>query len=155
MRHRIPNLYLSGGYAFAHDGTPGAFVGAGFDIPSLYLYSPEIRNAKLEYEKAQLAYNSIINITKNIISTNYDKFQMAQENVGHFYEIIDESRQILNLSKQRYKKGKTTLTNLIVIEHSHQELLNEFLGAVGTYYNSYIALLTELGMENFSIDIDM
>lgn len=152
---RIPNLYLSGGYAFAHDGTPGAFVGAGFDIPALYNYSPEIKNAKIQLEKAQLGYNSIINITKNIISTNYDKFQMAQENVGHYYEIIDESRQILNLSKQRYKKGKTSLTNLIVIEHSHQELLNEFLSAVGTYYDSYIALLTELGMENFSIDIDM
>lgn len=154
-RQRIPDVYLSGGYAFAHDGTPGAFVGAGFDIPSLYLYTPEIKNAKLQYEKAQLEYNSIINITKNIIHTNYDKFIMAQENVEHYKDIMDESRKILNLSKQRYQKGQATLTNLIVVEHSHQEFLNEFLSAIGVYYNAYIALLQEIGMDNFSIDVDL
>lgn len=154
-RQRVPDLYLSGGYAFAHDGTPGAFVGAGFDIPSLYLYNPEIKNAKLQYEKAQLEFNSIINITKNIIHTNYDKFVMAQENVEHYKDIMAESRKILNLSKQRYQKGQTSITNLIVVEHTHQELLNEFLNAIGVYYNSYIALLQEIGMDNFSIDVDL
>ncbi len=155
VRQRVPDLYVSGGYAFAHDGTPGAFVGAGLDIPSLYLYTPEIKNAKLEYEKAQLEYNSIINITKNVIHTNYDKFVMAQENVEHYRDIIDESRRILNLSKQRYQKGKTALTNLIIVEHSHQELLNEFLDAMGIYYNAYIALLQEIGLDNFTIDVDL
>ena len=66
IRKRIPDMFVSGGYAFAHDGTPGAFVGAGLDLPVLYRYNPEIRNAKLEYEKAQLEYNSVLNITKNI-----------------------------------------------------------------------------------------
>lgn len=147
VKHRIPDLYLSGGYAFAHDGTPGAFVGAGFEIPSLYLYDPEIKTAKLEYEKAQLEYNSIINITKNIIHTNYDKFVIAQENVEHYKDILDESAEILKLSKQRYKKGKTPLTSLIVVEHSHQEILNEYLSAMGVYYNAYIALLQEIGSD--------
>lgn len=155
VHKRIPDLYVAGGYAFSHDGTPGAYVGAGVDIPSLYLYTPEIKNAKLEYEKAQLEYNSIINITKNVIHTNYDKFVMAQENVEHYRDIIDESRRILNLSKQRYQKGKTALTNLIVVEHSHQELLNEFLDAMGIYYNAYIALLQEIGLDNFTIDVDL
>ncbi len=155
LRKRVPDLYVSGGYAYAHDGTPGAFVGAGLDLPTLYRFTPEIQNAKLEYEKAQLGYNSIINITKNIISTNYDKFRMAQENVSYYYSMIDESRRILELSKQRYQKGQTAITNLIVVEHSHQDLLKEFLSSIGVYYNAYIALLTELGMENFSIDVDM
>lgn len=154
-RQRIPDLYLSGGYAFAHDGTSGAFVGAGVDIPALYRYTPEIKNAKLEYDKAQLEYNSIINITKNVIHTNYDKFVMAQENVGHYKAIVEESNKILNLSKQRYKKGKTSLANLIIVEHSHQELLNEYVEAVRAYYNAYIALLQEIGMDNFTIDIDL
>jgi len=154
-RKKVPDLYVSGGYAFAHDGTPGAYVGAGLDLPSLYTYAPEVKNAKLEYEKAQLGYNSIINIAKNIISTNYDKFKMAQENVGYYYSMIDESKKILDLSKQRYQKGQVPLTNLIVVEHSHQDLLKEFLNAIGVYYNTYIALLTELGMENFSIDVDL
>lgn len=154
-KQRIPDLYISGGYAFAHDGTPGAFVGAGLDLPVLYNYSPEIKNAKLEYEKAQLEYNSIINVTKNVIHTNYDKFVMAQENVEHYKSILAESSRILELSKQRYQKGSTALTNIIVVEHTHQELLNEFLTAMGVYYNAYIALLQEVGLDNFTIDIDL
>ena len=154
-KQRIPDLYLSGGYAFAHDGTSGAYVGAGVDIPALYRYTPEIKSAQLECEKAQLEYNSIINVTKNVIHTNHDKFIIAQENVEHYKDILDESAKILNLSKQRYKKGETSLTNLIVVMHSHQELLNEFLEAMKTYYNAYIDLLQELGMDNFTIDIDL
>ncbi len=149
VRKRVPDLYLSGGYAFAHDGTPGAYIGAGIDIPSLYLYTPEIKNAKLNYEKAQLEYNSIINITKNVIHTNHDKFVIAKENVNHYNSILNESNQILKLSKQRYQKGKTTLTGLIVVEHAHQELLNEYISAIGIYYNAYIALLQEIGVDSF------
>lgn len=154
-RLKVPDLYIAGGYAYAYDGTPGGFVGAGFDLPALYRFDPEIKNAKLELEKAQLEYNSIINITKNIINTDYDKFKIAQENVEYYNSILDESKQILKLSKQRFQKGQNTITNLIVIEHSHQELLNEFLRTMGVYYNAYIALLTDIGMENFSIDIDL
>ncbi len=152
---RIPDLQVAGGYAFAHDGTGGAFVGVGVDMPILHTYAPEIRSAKLEYEKAQLEYNSIMNITKNIILTNYDKFVMAQENVNHYKNMIDKSKRLLSLSKQKYKKKDSALADLIIVEHSHQELLNEYLEAIGIYYNAYIALLTELGMENFSVDIDL
>lgn len=147
---KIPDVYLGGGYAFAHDGQNGAFVAAGLDVPALYQYAPEVKNAKLEYEKAQLEYNSIINITKNVIHTNHDKFIIAQENVDHYKDILEESQRILKLAKMRYQKGKTPLTNLIVIEHSHQELLNEYLSAIGVYYNAYIALLQEIGVDNFS-----
>ena len=80
---------------------------------------------------------------------------MAQENVEHYRDIMDESKKILELSKQRYQKGKTSLTNLIVVEHSHQELLNEFLDAMQIYYNAYMALLQEICLDNFTIDVDL
>lgn len=155
VKQRIPDLYIAGGYAFAQDGTSGAYVGAGIDIPALYLYTPEIESAKLELDKAELEYNSIINITKNIIHTNHDKFIMAQENIEHYKDILEESNRILNLSKQKYKKGQTSLTNLIIVEHSHQELLKEFIDAMKEYYNAYISLLQELGLDNLTIDIDL
>ena len=155
MRKRVPDFYLSGGYAFAFDGTPGGYVGGGIDLPTLYRFTPEIKNAKLEYEKAQLEYNSIINITKNVIHTNHDKFVMAQENVRHYKDILAESNKILQLSKARYQKGESSLTNLIVVEHSHQELLNEILVAAGAYYNSYIDLLKEIGLKNITLDVDL
>jgi len=155
MRKRVPDFYLSGGYAFGFDGTPGGYIGGGIDLPTLYRFTPEIKNAKLEYEKAQLEYNSIINITKNVIHTNYDKFVIAQENVRHYKDIWAESNKILQLSKARYQKGESSLTNLIVVEHSHQELLNEILVAAGAYYNSYIDLLKEIGLKNITLDVDL
>ncbi len=147
---RIPDAYVGGGYAFMNDGNSGGYVGAGLDVPVLYTYEPEIQNAKLEYEKAQLEYNSLINITKNIIHTNHDKFVIAMENVEHYKDILDESNRMLELSKKRYAKGKTQLTNLIIVENAHREVLNEYLSAIGVYYNAYIALLQELGVDSFS-----
>lgn len=147
LKHRVPDLYLSGGYAFAHDGTPGAFIGAGFEIPSLYLYDPEIKNAKIEYEKAKLEYNSIINVTKNIVHKNHDKFIIAQENVSHYQEILDASEEVMKISKMRYQKGKVPLTSLIVAEQSHQTILNEYITAIGVYFNSYLDLLQTIGVE--------
>lgn len=147
---RIPDAYIGGGYAFAHDGNSGGYVGAGLDVPALYTFEPEIKNAKLEYEKAQLEYNSVINITKNIIHTNHDKFVIAMENVEHYKDILEESNKMLQLSKNRYEKGKTQLANLIIVENAHRELLNEYLSAIGVYYNAYIALLQEIGVDNFS-----
>ena len=155
LKKRVPDMYVAGGYAFAHDVTPGAYVGAGFDIPAFYQYTPEIKNAKLEYEKAQLEYNSIINITKNVIHTNYDKFLMAQENVNHYKNILAESNKVMQLYKQRYKKGDSNITNLIVFEHSHQEMLNEYLAAMGVFYNAYISLLQEIGRDNFLMNPDL
>lgn len=154
-RKRVPDVYIGGGYAFTHDGNSGGYVGAGLDIPALYRYTPEIKNSKLEYEKAQLEYNSIINITKNIIHTNHDKFVIAQENVEHYKDILEESKKVLKLAKQRYQKGNATLTSLIIVEHSHQELLNEYLSAIGVYYNAYIALLQEIGVDNLSAVADL
>ena len=88
-------------------------------------------------------------------STPLDKFVIAQENVRHYKDIWAESNKILQLSKARYQKGESSLTNLIVVEHSHQELLNEILVAAGAYYNSYIDLLKEVGLKNITLDVDL
>ena len=65
-RQRIPDLAVLGGYGYQSSGMSddgkfqsGAYAGASLvNIPIFYNYSPEIKNAKLEIEKAQLNYNS-------------------------------------------------------------------------------------------------
>ena len=44
---------------------------------------------------------------------------------------------------------------LIDVDNVHRELLKEFLDAMKEYYNAYIALLQELGLDNLTIDIDL
>lgn len=155
-RRRIPDIAIGGGYAFSMgkksegEHLTGAYIGVGADIPVLYQYTPEIKNAQIVVEKTELDYLAKVNITKNTLRTNYDKFLIAKENVSHYNSIIDESNQILKLSRERYKNGKGNLMNLIINEHTHQEYLNEYIGAVGVYYNTYIALLQEMGLDSLT-----
>ncbi len=153
---RIPDLALGGGYAFSmgkkSDGEhlTGAFVAVNADLPLLYRYTPEIKSAITAVEKAELDYQAKVKVTKNTLKTDYEKFLIAKENVGHYDAIIAESNEILKLSRQRYKTGKSTLMNLIINEHTHQEYLNEYVTAVSTYYNTYIALLKDMGVDSVS-----
>ena len=153
---RIPDLALGGGYAFSmgkkSDGEhlTGAFVAVNADLPLLYRYTPEIKSAITAVEKTELDYQAKVKVTKNTLKTDYEKFLIAKENVGHYDAIIAESNEILKLSRQRYKTGKSTLMNLIINEHTHQEYLNEYVTAVSTYYNTYIALLKDMGVDSVS-----
>lgn len=155
-RQRIPDLSLGGGYAFsmgekaAGEHLTGAFVAVGADLPILYQYTPEIKAAVLSVEKTELEYLAKVNITKNTLKTNYEKFTIAKENVSHYSAILDESNQILKLSKAKYKNGKSSIINLIINEHTHQEYLNEYIAAVGTYYNTYIEILRDMGVDSVS-----
>lgn len=155
-RNRIPDVSVGGGYAFSmgdkSDGEhlTGAFVAVGADMPVLYRYTPEIESAKLAIEQTELDYKARVNITKNTLKTNYDKFLIAKENVEHYSDILDESKEILKLAKARYQKGQANLMNLIINEHTHQEYLNEYINAVGVYYNTYIAILKEMGVDSVS-----
>ena len=64
---RIPDIELTGGYAYQTKGMSGdghyqsgGYVGASLvNIPLLYNYSPEIQNAQIEIEKAELKYKDI------------------------------------------------------------------------------------------------
>lgn len=155
-RQRIPDIAIGGGYAFSMgkksegEHLTGAYVGVAADLPLLYQYTPEIKSAMIAVEKTELDYKARVNITKNTLKTNYDKFLIAKENVHHYDEIINESNQILKLSREHYKKGKGSLMNMIINEHTHQEYMNEYISAVGVYYNTYIALIKEMGLDSFT-----
>ena len=147
---------VGGGYAFSmgkkSDGEhlTGSFIAVNADLPVLYQYTPEIKAAMTAVEKTELDYQAKIKVTRNTLKTNYEKFLMARENVGHYDSIINESNEILKLSRTRYQKGKTSLMNLIINEHTHQEYLNEYINAVSTYYNTYISLLKDMGVDSVS-----
>lgn len=155
-RQRIPDIAIGGGYAFSMgkksegEHLTGAYVGVAADLPLLYQYTPEIKSAIIAVEKTELDYKARVNITKNTLKTNYDKFLIAKENVHHYDEIINESNQILKLSREHYQKGKGSLMNMIINEHTHQEYMNEYISAVGVYYNTYIALIKEMGLDSFT-----
>ena len=69
----IPDIELTGGYSYITSGSSdtgrfqnGAFAGMNLvNIPVFYRYQPEIKNAKLEIEKAQLKFEDTqIDVTR-------------------------------------------------------------------------------------------
>ena len=87
-RQRIPDIELQGGYSFITQGMSdsgrsinGAYAGASIvNIPLFYSYKPEIQNAKMQVDQAELHYMSVQNKAMNDLQSAYEKFVTAKIN---------------------------------------------------------------------------
>lgn len=160
-RQRIPDLAVLGGYGYQSSGMSddgkfqsGAYAGASLvNIPIFYNYSPEIKNAKLEVEKAQLNYNSTQYKALNDLNNAYEKFVTAKTNLNYYNEkLLKNSEEMIRISKRSYEVGKSNLTTLIVMEQSYKSIIVGYTYALKEYYNCWIDFLREVNAEEFNID---
>lgn len=160
-RQRIPDLAVLGGYGYQSSGMSddgkfqsGAYAGASLvNIPIFYNYSPEIKNAKLEIEKAQLNYNSTQYKALNDLNNAYEKFVTAKANLNYYNEkLLKNSEEMIRISKRSYEVGKSNLTTLIVMEQSYKSIIVGYTYALKEYYNCWIDFLREVNTQEFSIE---
>ena len=160
-RQRSPDLAVLGGYGYQSSGMSddgkfqsGAYAGASLvNIPIFYNYSPEIKNAKLEIEKAQLNYNSTQYKALNDLNNAYEKFVTAKTNLNYYNEkLLKNSEEMIRISKRSYEVGKSNLTTLIVMEQSYKSIIVGYTYALKEYYNCWIDFLREVNAEEFNID---
>lgn len=157
-RQRIPDLELLGGYGFMTKGMSesgsymdGAYAGANIvNIPLFYSYKPEIQNAKMQYEQAELKYLSVENKAVNDLQSAYEKFLTAQVNLNYYNDyVLKNSYDMIKEAKKNYASGKSTLTTLIVMEQSYRSIVAGYTYALADYYNYWINFLREVNAENF------
>lgn len=160
-RQRVPDLALQGGYGFqtkgmSDDGTfkNGAYVGASLiNIPILYSYRPEIKNAKLQVEQAELNYESTENKAQKDLNNAYEKFVTAKMNLNFYNDkLLKESGEMIRISQRSYEVGKSNLTSLIVMQQSYRSIIVGYTYAVADYYNCWIDFLREVNTEEFKLD---
>lgn len=160
-RQRIPDLAILGGYGYqsremSDDGRfqNGAYAGASLvNIPLFYSYRPEIKNAKLEVEKAQLNYNSTQNKALKDLNNAYEKFVTAKLNLNYYNDkLLKSSEEMIRISKRSYEVGKSNLTTLIVMEQSYKSIIVGYTYALAEYYNCWIDFLREVNSEEFNIN---
>ncbi len=150
-RQRIPDFTVAGGYAYqtAHqtggEALPGAFVGVYTDIPLLYWYNPEVKQAKIKIEKNRLNKMSYESKLKIALKDNYNSFKYAKDNLSYYKSILTESEQILKEYTNKYQQGKVTLLNVMQVENAHKELLNEYITEMQRYYDAYLDLMDNVG----------
>lgn len=159
-RQRIPDIALSGGYAYqmpkhTDDGrfNSGGYIGASLvNIPLFYNYSPEIQNATLKLQQAELKYQSVQNKAEKDIGAAYDKFLTAAENLNYYEsKILISSEQLIDISKKAYESGKSDITALIVMKQSYKSIIVGYTYALADYYNSWTNFLREVNDESFDL----
>ena len=107
-RQKIPDLEIVGGYAYQmplHTDdrrfNSGGYLGGSIvNIPLFYNYSPEIKNATLKLQQAELKYNSVQNKAEKDIKSAYEKFLTAGENLQYYEsKTLVSSGQLIAISQ--------------------------------------------------------
>jgi len=159
-RQRIPDIALLGGYGYqdrkqsdSGEFLNGGFLGASiYNIPLFYNYKPEINNAKLEIEKAELNLQSVQNKALNSLNGSYARFVNAKVNLNYYNEkLVKESQELIRISQKSYEVGKFNLISLIVMQQSYRSIVTGYAYAMVDYYNSWIDFLREVNVEEFEL----
>ncbi len=160
VRQRIPDVTVQGGYNYlttyqnndistGNGPLSGAYVGGTMDLPVLYRFTPEIKNAKLEIEKRELAYLSVKNAVGQDLRKAYAQFELARKNLNYYSkDLMKSSEETLISSQKGYAQGKSDLSNLILVNQSHLDLMMDYTNALAAYYIEWVELLTEMNVEN-------
>ncbi len=155
----IPDLQIEGGYSYLTKNTSdrggfrsGAYAGASIvNIPLIYRYQPEIKNAQLEIEKAQLKYEDLkIDVTRDITDA-WEKYEITRNNLN-FYdnELLVNSRELLDEAMKNLDENKIDLTGFFVSKKLYLELMLGYQQALSEYYISFAELLRELNIKNYT-----
>ena len=156
----IPDVEVTGGYAYQTKGVSatgnylsGAYVGASLvNIPLFYRYKPEIKNAEIEIEKAQLRYEDIkVDVIRDLTDA-WEKFVIARNNLNFYNkELLSNSRELLKESKDNLDKKEIDLTSFLVSKKLYLELILGYESALAEYYNCYAELLKEMNADNLDV----
>ena len=159
-RQRVPDIELQGGYGFMTKGmsesgsyTNGAYAGANIvNIPLFYTFKPEIQNAKMQVNQAELKYTSVENKAINDLHSAYEKFLTAKLNLNYYNDnLLKNSNELIKVAKKNYAQGKSSLTTLIVMEQSYRSIVAGYTYALADYYKCWIDFLREVNVENFDL----
>ncbi len=151
----IPDLEVSAGYAYKTSGISenssyrqGAYASASIvNIPLFYQYKPEIKNAQIEIEKAQLSYQDLETDVIRDIRDAFEKYTIAKENLNLYdKELLINSRELLDEAYKELNSNKTDLTSFLVSKKSYIELELGYKQALCEYYVSFAQLLCEMNI---------
>ena len=124
----------------------GGYIGASLiNIPLLYNYSPEIENARIEIEKAELRYKDIeIDAIRNLTDA-WEKFVIARTNLNFYNnELLNNSQELMSSSRKSLHNKEIDLTTFLVSKKLYLELILGYQDTLGEYYTSFAELLKEI-----------
>ena len=163
-RQKIPDIQISGGYGFkpgrySDSGSfeSGAYAGANLvNLPLFYNYSPEIKNATLKLKQAELKLISTKNKAEKDVTSAYERFLTAVENLNHYEsKIVTGSEELIEISKKSYERGEIDIVSLIVMKQAYKSIIIGYTQTLAEYYNSWTNVLREVNDEDFDLQEDL
>lgn len=160
IRQRVPDIEIGGGYCFVPQAmatddkfSQGAYVaGSIANIPLLYQYSPEIKNAKILVEQKELAYKYLLHQDTLNLHSAYDAFITAQDNLNYYNDILlAESKQFLGMAKRSYDVGKSNITDFIFVQQSYKSIMMGYVTALADYYDAWVDVLSQVNDEELKL----
>ncbi|MDO5436772.1 MAG: TolC family protein [bacterium] len=158
---RIPDLALTGGYAYQTKGMSedgrfqsGGYVGASLvNLPILYNYKPEIQNAEIETNKAELKYKDMETDAIRNVTDAWEKYLIARDNLNFYNkEILADSKELMVSSKKSLDKKEIDLTTFLVTKKLYLELILGYQDTLGEYYSSFADLLKEINADSLNFE---
>ena len=158
---RIPDIELTGGYGYQTKGMSedghfqsGGYVGASLvNIPILYNFKPEIQNAEIEIEKAELKYKDVKADAVRNMADAYEKYVTAKDNLNFYNrEILSDSKKLMDASKQSLQNKEIDLTTFLVSKKLYLELMLGYQDALGEYYSCFADLLKEINADSLNFN---
>lgn len=160
IRQRVPDLEVTAGWSYneKYRNPTGSFYGGAYvgvnlvNIPIFYTFSPEIKNAKIALEQANLKYNSVVDELIKDIAAAYESFNTAKTNLNYYNsKVIGDSFILMNYAKENYKKDKSDLISLIVMEKCYKDIVIGYTQALVDYCKCWTALLRALDVETLAL----
>ncbi len=157
---RIPDIEVFGGFMYLTSSKNnditisnggalyGSYAGVNIELPILYLYRPEIKNAQLKIQQKELNAESVRIKALNNVKKAYENFEVARKNLNFYTEkLLTESEATVKAARRSYEVGKSPIANLILMEQSNLNILSNYINALATYYFAWVDLLREINVE--------
>ena len=123
-------------------------ISLSIDLPFFDRNQGEIKKSRFLKDQAEQQLFTIKSQIHSEISVALSDYQLQQQNIEEFKELLEQSQTILENVKSAYLKGGTTIIDFLEAQRSWLDTQQQHFDALQSYRESYVQLLYATGLIN-------
>lgn len=114
--------------------------------PIFHNQGPELKQANVALQQAQLQVDATIKQLKNDIRAAYLSYEIDIKNIEVYQnKLIPDAKTNLELAQLSYQYGKSPLANVILAQQNQQQIIQNYLQTVTSFQNDWAKLEQAVG----------
>lgn len=133
---RIPNLIIEGGAIKPSLGNNiwGPYIGAMVELLVFNRKQGEVKKAESEVEFLEKEEDRIKHDIQIEVASSYELLEVLEEQIHRFRgKLLGESKNILDMIEEGYKKGKLSFIEVLIAEQQDREVRQSYLDSLLKY----------------------